>query len=401
MRILYIASQFPSLTETFVAREINEILNNGHKVCIAVLRPENAKLAKLAIKIPCVKILRVSKNPIKLFFCFSKAIVFSNNYSICLIEALKYGINKPYRAIHLLYIIFVLSFFIFQKELLDIDYIHCHFLHSEAIATRWLSILIKKKYGLTAHTVMIRHDYRLIQKIVRDSSICIGDTNETVQLLKRLGSKNLFFIRNGINIEKFNYQLPVFSKSKNFVPLILAVGSLLHPKGFHILIEACNLLNMKGISFRCSIIGDGVERRKLENLINHYKLNQKVNLSGSLPMNELIDLYRQASIFVMPSIPSPTGSDGLPTVIIEAMALGIPVIGSDHAAISDIIIHKKTGLLFQPGDQRLLSDNIELILSDHELYRTISRNSRILVENEYNINENCSRLINIIENIQC
>ena len=104
----------------------------------------------------------------------------------------------------------------------------------------------------------------------------------------------------------------------------------------------------------------------------------------------------QATIFVMPSVPSSIGTDGLPTVIIEAMALRIPVIGSNHAEIPEAIKQRETGLLVDPEDSESLAASILELLRDDELCQYLSQNGRRLVETEFSLKENVSVLVQLI-----
>ena len=147
----------------------------------------------------------------------------------------------------------------------------------------------------------------------------------------------------------------------------------------------------------CRIIGEGEERENLQKMIDDNNLAEKVTLSGSASISELFEEYKRATLFVMPSVPSSVGTDGLPTVIIEAIATGLPVIGTNHAAIPDMVINEETGLIVNPDDPKALAEAIKRLSSDKNLYFKCSVNCRDKVEEESNIRINSARLQKLMQ----
>ena len=398
MNIAYITSQYPSLTETFVARAIERIALSGHKVTICILKPFIPKNSRKAIRLKDVFEVRFTYNIILIVFCLFRIMVTKpKRLSICFKEAIISCLRNPSRAHHIFYLLMSAVWFSCQSKVKTIEYIHCHFLHTEAIATRWLSILLNVPYGINAHIVRVRFDNKQIGKIVRNASVCIGDTKETLSLLNRLGGKNITFIRNSIDVENIKNISPDKRWRNSNNPLILAAGSLLHLKGFHVLISSCAMLEKMGFDFTCRIIGEGEERENLQKMIVDNNLAEKVTLSGSASISELFEEYKRATLFVMPSVPSSVGTDGLPTVIIEAIATGLPVIGTNHAAIPDMVINEETGLIVNPDDPKALAEAIKRLSSDKNLYFKCSVNGRDKVEEESNIRINSARLQKLMQ----
>lgn len=398
MDIVYVTSTYPSLTETFVAREIEQVIQAGNKVTICILKPLVPETSAKAMRVQDALEIRFTYNVFLLFICLLKIIITKPvSFFECFLEAIITSIRKPARGHHILYLFISTIWFAGQNKLKKIEYIHCHFLHTESIASRWLSILLNVPYGLNAHIARIRFDRNQIHKVVKGASVCIGDTRETLSLLKDLGSRNVTFIRNSIDIDNIEYVSPEIRWKSKKQPLILATGSLLHMKGFHVLISACAHLNKMGYKFLCKIIGEGVERRKLEKQIEENNLTNKVLLPGSVPIGKLFDEYLKATVFIMSSIPSPIGTDGLPTVIIEAMATGLPVIGTNHASIPDMVINRYTGIVVEPGDPEALAMAVKEIITNKDLYYKVAIRGREKVEREFNIRKNSTRLIQIME----
>ena len=394
-------STYPSITETFIAREIEEVVNGGNKVNLCILRPQLPIFYSKAMKVRNVNEIRFTHR----FFTslYITFIVFFNSprlFTQVFLEAVNAIFRNPSRSHHILYFMIAAMKFSNRKELRRAEYIHCHFLHSEAITARWLSILLKIPYGITAHISKTRFNKITMRKVVADAEICIGDTNETITLLAKLGNPNGILIRNSVNIKQINYNASSMKLDENGTKLvILAVGTFIHCKGFHVLIKACGILKQMGFSFKCKIFGEGVERKKLMELMRELALEDYLELPGAIQIEGLFEEYQRSDIFVMPSIPSSSGTDGLPTVIIESLASGLPVIGSRHAAIPDIIINGETGLLVNPDDEKGLADAIVKLMEDKALYNYISVNGRKKVENEYDIVKNSLKFIELINSI--
>jgi len=173
---------------------------------------------------------------------------------------------------------------------------------------------------------------------------------------------------------------------------------LVSKKGFDVLIKACGELKKKGEPFRCVIAGDGPERARLESAVSTLDLQDCVELPGSIPQNHLAErYYLQASVLVQPSVVDEDGDqDGIPTVILEALAMGLPVVATDVSGIAEAVIPGETGLLVQPGDAPALADAIRDLLSDRALVGALSRRGRELAEHRFDLQQNVKVLIHLM-----
>src|SRR5437867_12293544 len=172
--------------------------------------------------------------------------------------------------------------------------------------------------------------------------------------------------------------------------LIVAVGRLIVKKGFADLVRACRLLMERGKSFRCAIIGEGPLEQELGEQINQLGLQNCVELPGAKPQHEIREYLAAASVFVLPSVIDPDGSmDNLPTVIMEAMAAGLPVISTATGGIPEMVIQNETGFLVPPGDAVALAGAIERQFDEIGLAERLGergfQRSRELVSIENNV----------------
>lgn len=277
----------------------------------------------------------------------------------------------------------------------DIDHIHCHFLYTGAVGAMWVARLMGKKYSVTAHTTVLYDSRSLAIRAVKDAAFLIADIKVVHEMLLELSGDDgcpVHFIRNGIKFDDLAKRTDRKTENDK-IPVLLSIGKLWDKKGFDILIQACEILVKNNIAFKCRIVGNGQERPKLEKMCRDLRLEGKVTFVGALSFPELKLEYENADILVMPSKKTEQGSDGLPTVCIEALAMGIPTVATRWAGIPDLIIDHETGLLAEPNDVKSLADNLEELLRNRDLWDQFALNGRKVVEKEYDLIKNTSLLV--------
>jgi glycosyltransferase involved in cell wall biosynthesis len=173
-------------------------------------------------------------------------------------------------------------------------------------------------------------------------------------------------------------------------PTVLAVGRLVEKKGFHILLDAAARLSFP---FRLRIVGEGPERARLDAAVADHGLSERVELIGAVTHAELRVEYGAADIVVAPSLADGTGDrDGLPNVVLEAMACGLPVIGGDVGAMASAL-DGETGLLVPPGDAASLAEALELLARQPALRARIGRAARSRVERDFDLERCAERFV--------
>jgi glycosyltransferase involved in cell wall biosynthesis len=172
------------------------------------------------------------------------------------------------------------------------------------------------------------------------------------------------------------------------------VGRLVEKKGFDLLVRACARLRDRGVDYTCKIIGGGPQHGVLSQLINELELGNHVCLVGPVPFEEVKGYYRQASLLVMPSRISPRDQDrdGLPNVIIEAMATGVPVVATELAGIPDLVIPNQTGLLVPPEDVTELAGAMQELLENDGFRMRLACAGRARVEQEFDLAASVQKL---------
>jgi glycosyltransferase involved in cell wall biosynthesis len=176
-------------------------------------------------------------------------------------------------------------------------------------------------------------------------------------------------------------------------PRIVSVGSLVSAKGFPTLIHVCARLQARGQSFQCGIIGEGPERPTLERLIRDHGLEKCVELAGAQSLDRVYAELRQADVFVLLTEIGPSGyRDGLPTVILEAMAAGLPVLATSLSAIPEMVLDGVTGMLVPERDVEKASRALECLLESAELRRAMGLAGQARVRELFDLDQSADQL---------
>jgi glycosyltransferase involved in cell wall biosynthesis len=282
---------------------------------------------------------------------------------------------------------------------LGINHVHAHFAGMAARTAFWINRFFAIGFSFTAHANDIfspRHFEIGLDKLVGTARAIVTETDYAARFLAEGfpgSAERVHRIYNGLNLSEFG-RAEFCSKP----PLMIAVGRLIPKKGFGDLIRACALLAECGKSFRCEIIGEGPLRNELRRQIGESNLEHHVALTGAKPQTELRDRLAAANLFVLPSVIDPDGGmDNLPTVIMEAMATGLPVVSTSIAGIPEMVTDNETGLLVRPGDTVGMADAITQLISDSRLAARLGHSgyerARTLFSIENNVRQLCAVIV--------
>jgi colanic acid/amylovoran biosynthesis glycosyltransferase len=184
--------------------------------------------------------------------------------------------------------------------------------------------------------------------------------------------------------------IPGMDRDVDFV----ALGRLVKKKGFDVLIRAVGRLKSEGMPVRVCIHGYGPEKERLEALIIELGLHECIIIKGAYDNDHLVSIFSKAGVLVMPSIVDPCGDrDGVPTVIYEAMACGVPVISSTVGGISEVIHDHENGLLFDPGNIEQLAAAMKLLMSDPSSLRRLGQQGRHDVVAKYDYRDAARKMV--------
>ncbi|BEB81268.1 colanic acid biosynthesis glycosyltransferase WcaL [Escherichia coli] len=204
--------------------------------------------------------------------------------------------------------------------------------------------------------------------------------------------------RMGVDMTRFSPR-PVKAPA---TPLeIISVARLTEKKGLHVAIEACRQLKEQGVAFRYRILGIGPWERRLRTLIEQYQLEDVVEMPGFKPSHEVKAMLDDADVFLLPSVTGADGDmEGIPVALMEAMAVGIPVVSTLHSGIPELVEADKSGWLVPENDARALAQRLAVFsqLDTDELAPVVKR-AREKVEHDFNqqvINRELASLLQVL-----
>ena len=286
-----------------------------------------------------------------------------------------------------------------RLQQMGIRHVHAHFAGMAARTAYWISRFFPVTYSFTAHAndIFAPRDFEIgLDKLVGAAGVIVTETDYAAQFLREQfpeRADRIHRIYNGLNLAEFGRA--DFSSTP---PLIVAIGRLIAKKGFANLIRACGLLAERGKLFQCEIIGEGPLENELRAQIEQLALQNRVVLSGAKPQRDLRQRLAAANVFVLPSVVDPHGGmDNLPTVIMEAMATGLPVISTDIGGIPEMVIQNETGFLVQSGDTVAFAGAIERVIDDRLLAQKLGHagyeRARKFFSIDQNVRELCALLL--------
>ena len=283
-----------------------------------------------------------------------------------------------------------------------VRHLHAHFASVATTVARLAASITGLPYSFTAHAKDIFHEdvdsADLAAKFDgAHHAITISEYNRA-HLFKELGSnscQNLHLVRNGLELERFPFCPRTASST---MPRLLGVGRLVEKKGFELLITVAQRLRDQGIECRVDIVGDGPLRGTLQNLISGFQLDDVVRLLGPKTQEEVRTLLQEADLFVAPFVVAADGNaDGLPTVLLEAMATGIPCVAGDVTAVGEVIRTGETGWLVPSGDVDALFASVCEALDPATDIDRMTRAARALIEAEYDSKNQAARLRELVK----
>jgi colanic acid/amylovoran biosynthesis glycosyltransferase len=262
-----------------------------------------------------------------------------------------------------------------QVEERGLDHLHAHFMTVAAHTTYVAHLLTGVPFSVTAHAKDI---YRVgvSQAIFREVAaaataiVTVCDANQRYILDHLLAGSPARVVRiyNGVDVESLPPPAPVRDAT-----LLLGVGRLVEKKGFDVLLDACAILVERGVPVSCLVLGDGEERGALEARRSALGLEDHVRFAGAVSRGEVLGWMARARVLALPCVTGGDGNrDALPTVLIEALALGLPVVSTPIAGVPEIVDEGVSGLLVAEGDPAALADGIGSLMVENGRWSQIA-----------------------------
>ena len=428
--IAYVLKAFGRTSETFITNEIHLLESLGAKLRIfsikrlesqrrhgvigritspVIFLPEAEPVNEMGfLKWLCLVLPRFALVHLKLFSLRPL------NYLLTLIEALRFCFRYRSRR-------FVPKK-VFVKEFLQAGYIaleameagmirhlHAHFCHGATTVTMFASRLSGLPFSFTAHAKDIylgelNPGDLLPLKMSRAKFVvtCTGANHRHLEAMCPPHTP-LHTIYHGLDTSLFepSEEISTASSSERQVPLILSVGRIVEKKGFNYLLKACHRLRRQGREFKCLIVG-GADKysETIERLIGELQLKDVVTVQSSVTQEELKRIYERATVFALPCLVTDNGDrDGIPNVLVEAMAMKLPVVSTNISGIPELVQSGVNGLLVPSKDDARLAEAIAALLDNPGLRRRLGEAARARVIHAFDSKRNSVFLKNLF--VEC
>jgi len=275
-----------------------------------------------------------------------------------------------------------------------IHHLHAHFATTATSVASMAAGLAGVDFTFTAHAKDIFHesvDVVRLGSLMAKARAVVTVSDFNVQYLRERfggGAQRVQRVYNGLDLSRFPF-VPSRSPGRR----VLAVGRLVEKKGFEGLVEACGMLRDRGEPVHCRIVGTGDREPALRSRILSLGLQEQVELVGSLPQAAVVRELAHANLFVAPCITGTDGNqDGLPTVLLEAMAVGTPCVSTPVTGIPELVEHGVTGLLAAEGDPEDLARAMARLLGDPTRAEHQARAGRRRIEECFEVHRNAARM---------
>ena len=270
--------------------------------------------------------------------------------------------------------------------------LYIHFAHKPATIGRFASLLAGVPYALSAHAkdIWLTPEAELTRK-VRDARVVLTCTEQGRAQLARLadGHTPVHLAYHGVEVKG-----RARSSSQDRTPRVLAVGRLVEKKGHETLLLAAALLRDRGLEFSLRLAGEGPEWSRLQRLVHELRLGDRVVFLGPLSESEVRAEYEQADVFALPCRKLANGDqDGLPNVILEAMAHGLPVVSTRLDGIVEAIADGESGLLADQDDPAAFAEHLGRLLEDAEFREQIGEAGRRRVADHFERGTSLPRVV--------
>ena len=388
LRTAYILLWFPKPSETFVFREVQDLRRLGLPLRMFSLYGEWSRDLSAEMREAASDVERLGY---RAFPAIAAAVTRSGRAAQLLRYALccSGGCEKWAENFWALLAGFHLAVR-FQAE--GIQHIHAPWASGPATAAWIASQLTGIPFSFTARAWDIHPPDGLLREKIRDAVFVRCETAAArahlTDFTKDAGKLHVTY--NG---------LPLTARGDTPVPMrppyqLLAVGRFVRKKGFDQLLRALHLLAAGGVDVRLTIAGDGPQRRALQRLAR--RLNVAVRFTGFVPHDRISELFEASDIFVMPSVVAPSGDrDGLPTVLLEALAHRLPVIATNVAGIPELIVDNVTGFLVPERNPAALADAVRRLVVDRDAALALAGRGRDRVREMFDPDRNHRRVLEL------
>jgi glycosyltransferase involved in cell wall biosynthesis len=393
-RVAYLFERFPSFGQTFCYREVAELERQGTEVTVfSIRRPANEpaqnwdqKLVDGVLYLPEEK---------QLVEQVDRILAGSSLSAETRSTVKKWGRQSDFLRLYQAVYVGV------RLQEKGLSHVHAHFAGMAARTAYWITEFFGIDYSFTAHAndIFAPRDFAVsLAKLIENAAATVTVSDYAVRLLQQrfpqAGGK-LRRIYNGVDLSRFRT-----AHTRAGKPRIVSVGRLIGKKGFADLISACALLRTRGHGFVCTIVGEGPLDESLRAQIGSERLEGSVELAGPQTQAQIAERLAQATMFVLPCRREADGAmDNLPTVIMEAMAAGLPVVSTPLAGIPEMVEPGVNGELVPERDPNALAGAMGRLIADPERAQAFGIRGREIAREKFSIETSATQLQRLFESI--
>jgi len=278
------------------------------------------------------------------------------------------------------------------------EHLHAHFAHDPTLVALLVHRLTGLPYSFTAHARdLVQIPAASLEVRAAEAAAlvtcCAANASYVEATLPKDQSPKLHVIHHGVELERFAPHPP---RPVRAVANLVSVGRLVEKKGFADLLLALRGLKSDGHHFVFRLYGDGPLRPALVELRDSLGLTREVHFLGEQNRDEVLAALADSDLFVLTPVVTDDGDrDGIPNVLVEAMACGLPVVSTSAGGVPELVEHGTNGLLADPGDVAMIQKQIARLLADEVLRRQLGRAGRATVEAHYDVNHAAQQLAQI------
>jgi len=399
LKVAYVMSRFPKLTETFVLYEMLAVEERGVDIELYPLLRERERILH-PDAIPLCE--RAHFQPFLNGSILRSQLVYLRRSPRTYLATLWGLVRGTWGSLNF----FAGALAIFPKvahaaRLMAadrVDHVHCHFSNHPAVAGFVIHRLTGIPFSFTAHGSDLHVDRRMLCAKVAEAAfvVPVSDYNREL-IIEECGQGargKLAVIHCGVDTQFFRP-----AESEDVGPFsIVCIGKLHEVKGQTYLVEACRLLAEAGVELICTLVGDGPDRRALTQQIADSGLDGRVTILGERDRLQIAALLSTAQVLAAPSVPTRSGKrEGIPVVLMEAMSAGLPVVASRLSGIPELVEDGVSGLLVPPRDAAGLAGALRRLHDDPSLRRAFGRKGRETVVREFDVCKNAAELVRRFE----
>jgi len=400
-KVGYVVSAWPRLSETFILNEVISVERLGVRLRIFTMKQTedkvaNSKASEVHAPVTCLSTKHnfqaIGRSSVRLFL--GQPIRFCQTA----LRALRYRQKGVFRCF------FQATYLADLVVRESLTHLHAHFAHDPTLVTMFAHHLTGVPYSFTAHAkdLYVKTSPELLRAEAQTAGAVVTCTEYNRRYIatqiESASNGKLHCIYHGLDLSQFKFCSPSARDAQP--PVILSVARLVEKKGLGDLILAAYLLRKRGRCFRVEIVGDGPLRQSLEAQVGQLGLNDQVNFLGSLPHERLCRLYQRVCLFALPCVVAANGDrDGIPNVLLEAMASGVPVVSTPVSGIPEVICSEVEGLLVPPNSPARLADALNRLLESPQLREQLALAARAKIETCFSIEKNSRQLLSVIQQV--